>query len=93
MALEPEVLFVNTDYLKRLTNLNGSVEDSYIIPSVILSQDKYLQQYLGTTLLDKLKEDVKNDTLTGVYETLMDDYIRKVVCSDRDWEKMTLGII
>jgi len=80
MALSPEVLFVNPDYLKRLTNLNGSVEDSYIIPSVIISQDKYLQQYLGTDLLERLKSDVEGDTLTGDYLTLMDDYVRKVVC-------------
>jgi len=67
MALTPEVLFVNPDYLKRLTNLNGTVEDAYIIPSVIISQDKYLQQYLGTDLLTKLKNEVNNDTLSGDY--------------------------
>ena len=80
MSLTAEVLFVNPDYLKRLTNLNGSVEDSYVIPSVILAQDKYLQQYLGTDLLNKLKTDVSGATLTGNYLTLMDDYVRKVVC-------------
>lgn len=80
MALEAEVLFVNPDFLKRLTSLNGSVEDSYVIPSVILAQDKYLQQYLGTDLLDKLKADVKASSLTGNYLTLMDEYVRKVVC-------------
>ena len=80
MALQAEVLFVNPDYLKRLTNLNGSVEDSYIIPSVILAQDKYLQQYLGTDLLDKVKSEVSGGTLSGNYLTLMDDFIRKVVC-------------
>ena len=42
MGLTAEVLFVNPDYLKRITNLNGSVEDSYIVPSVIVVQDKYL---------------------------------------------------
>lgn len=80
MSLEKEILFVNPDYLKRLTNLNGSVEDSYVIPSVILAQDKYLQQYLGTELLDRLKSDVEGNTLTGDYLLLMDNYVRKVVC-------------
>tara|TARA_R110000782_G_scaffold7345_7_gene24785 strand:- start:121 stop:669 length:549 start_codon:yes stop_codon:yes gene_type:complete len=80
MSLEKEILFVNPDYLKRLTNLNGSVEDSYVIPSVILAQDKYLQQYLGTELLDRLKADVEGGTLTGDYLLLMDNYVRKVVC-------------
>ncbi len=59
MALTAEILFVNPDYLKRLTNLNGSVEDSYIIPSVITVQAKIIQQELGTDLLHKLKSDVR----------------------------------
>lgn len=79
MALEAEVLFVNPQYLKRMTSLNNSIEESYIIPSVILAQDVELQQYLGTKLLDKLKAEVKAGTLSGNYETLMDDYVRKMV--------------
>mgnify|MGYP003630954734 CR=1 FL=1 len=78
MSLTAEVLFVNVDYLKRLTNLNGSVESGVIVPSVILAQDKYLQQYLGTDLLEYLRTNIL--TLTGNYETLMDEYVRKVTC-------------
>jgi hypothetical protein len=77
MALDAEVLFVNPDYMKRLTNLNGSIEDAYLVPSIILAQDKYVQQYLGTALFDKLKDEVEAGTLTGVYETLLDKYVRK----------------
>ena len=79
MALTTEVLFVNPDYLKRLTNLNGSVEDSYVIPSVIITQDKILQQYLGTDLMEALLAHIKNSTLTGDNEVLVDEYIRKTV--------------
>ena len=75
MALTAEVLFVNTDYLKRITNLNGSVEDSVIVPAIILAQDKYIQQYLGTDLLNHLKTNISS--LSGNYETLMDSYVRK----------------
>lgn len=78
MALTAEVLFVNPDYMKRLTQLNGGVEDSVMVPAIILAQDKYLQQYLGTDLLNKLKSDISGGTLTGVYETLLDTYVRKV---------------
>lgn len=75
MALTAEVLFVNADYLKRITNLNGSVETSLIVPAVILAQDKFIQSYIGTDLLNYLKTNVA--TLSGVYETLMDTYVRK----------------
>ena len=77
MALTAEVLFVNPDYLKRVTQLNGGVEEAVMVPAIILAQDKYLQQYLGTDLLNKLKADIRDVSLAGVYETLVDDYVRK----------------
>ena len=77
MALDAEILFVNPDYLKRITQLNGGVEDSVMVPAIILAQDKYLQQYLGTDLLNKLKADVEGGTVAGVYATLLDGYVRK----------------
>lgn len=79
MGLTTEVLFVNPDYLKRLTNLNGSVEDSYVIPSVIIVQDKIIQQYLGTNLMEALLAHIKAGTLAGNDEILVDDYVRKCV--------------
>lgn len=77
MALTTEVLFVNTDYLKHLTTLSGSVNDAYIVPAVILAQDKYMQQYLGTDLYEKLRSDIKAGNLSGNYLTLMDNWVRK----------------
>lgn len=77
MALSAEVLFVNPDYLKRMTQLNGGVEDTVMIPPIILAQDKYIQQYLGTDLLNKLKSDIQGGLVSGVYETLLDTYVRK----------------
>jgi len=77
MALTAEVLFVNPDYLKRITQLNGSVEEAVIVPAVILAQDKYMQQFLGTDLLEKLKADVQGGSVAGNYEILLDSYVRK----------------
>lgn len=77
MALTAEVLFVNPDYIKRLTQVNGGVEDSVMVPAIILAQDKHLQNYLGTDLLDKLKSDIAGSGPTGDYATLLDDYVRK----------------
>ena len=78
MALSAEVLYVNPDYMKRLTQLNGGVEDAVMVPAIILAQDKYLQQYLGTDLHEKLKAEISGGSLTGNYETLVDTYVRKV---------------
>ena len=48
-----------------------------MVPAIILAQDKYLQQYLGTDLLQALKAKITDDTLSGAYVTLLDDYVRK----------------
>lgn len=77
MAIEPDVIFINPDYLKRVTNLNGSVTDDRMIPSMILAQDKYIQVYLGTRLYEKLKADIAGGTLTTDYENLLDNYVKK----------------
>ena len=77
MALTAEILFVNPDYLKRLTNLSGAVDDDRIVPSVIIAQDLQIQQILGTDLYEKIKSEIKAGTITGAYETLLDKYIRK----------------
>ena len=54
MALTAEVLFVNPDYIKRITNINGSIEDAYLVPSIILAQDKYIPvSYTHLTLPTK----------------------------------------
>lgn len=78
MALTSEVLFVNTAYLKRVTQLNGGVDENHIIPAIILAQDIHLQILLGTALYERLKSDVAAGTLAGRYEALMDNHVRKV---------------
>ena len=77
MSLTAEILFVNPDYLKRITQLNGGVDEAVIVPAVILAQDKWIQQFLGTDLLNKLKNDVSGSGPTGAYATLLDNYVRK----------------
>ena len=77
MALTAEVLFINPDYAKRLTSLNGSVQDDMITAATIIAQDKYLQTYLGTTLFNKLKTDISTSSIAGIYTTILDSYVRK----------------
>lgn len=79
MALTAETLFVNPDYLRRITSLNGSVDESFIVPAVIVAQDKVLQAYLGTDLMTKLKAEAASGSPDAVYINLLDNYVRKVV--------------
>jgi hypothetical protein len=74
-----EVLFISDVYIKKYTQVNGAVDSNLLYPSVYLAQDKYLSPWLGANLYSKIKEDIANNTLTGAYQTLVDDYCRKVV--------------
>lgn len=77
MALPQEVLFITDEYIKKYTNVNDAVEASVIKPSIYLAQDKEITNWLGTKLMNKLKDDIINNTLAGDYEYLMDTYVRK----------------
>jgi hypothetical protein len=74
-----EVLFISDVYVKKYTNINGAVDPNLLYPAIYLAQDKYLSAYLGTSLYTRLKDDILNDTLTGNYQILVDDYARRVV--------------
>lgn len=78
MPLTPEVLFINADFMKRYSHLNGSVEEAYMVSHIMLAQDKYVQSFLGTSLFNKIKTDISTNSLAGNYVTLMDTHIRKV---------------
>ena len=74
-----EVLFISENYIKKYTQVNGAVDPNLLYPAVYLSQDKYLSPYLGDSLYSELKTQISNNTLAGDYQTLVDDYCRKVV--------------
>jgi len=79
MALQPEVLLIDENYIKKYTWINGSVDPLLMYPAIYLAQDKYAQLYLGTDLYNRIKEDVVNDDITGAYATLLDNYLRRMI--------------
>jgi len=77
MAIAPEILFINEEFLKKYTQLNEAVDTNLIRPAIYLAQDKYITLWLGTNLTNKIKSEIENGTLSGVYETLLNEYIVK----------------
>jgi hypothetical protein len=75
----PEILIISDVYVKKYTNINGAVDPNLLYPSIYLAQDKHLAPYLGTSLYEKIKSDIQNNTLAGAYQTLVEDYARRVV--------------
>lgn len=80
MALQPEVLFIDENYIKKYTWINGSVDPLLLYPAIYLAQDEKIQQYLGTDLYYKIKDDLEANTISGNYLLLLDRYIRRATC-------------
>jgi len=74
------VKFIDTDYIKRFTTIEENVDDSKIVPFIYKAQDLHLQQAIGTTFYNHLKDGVINSTLTVDEEALIRNFIQPMVC-------------
>ncbi len=79
MAIPQEILLINEELLKKYTPLTDAVDPNIIRPCIYVAQDMYLQNFLGTNLTNKLKDDVAHNTLTDQYATLLNDYVIKLL--------------
>jgi hypothetical protein len=79
MAIPQEILLINEELLKKYTPLTDAVDPNIIRPCIYVAQDMYLQNFLGTNLTIKLKDDVVNGTLADQYETLLNEYVIKLL--------------
>jgi hypothetical protein len=79
MAIPQEILLINEELLKKYTPLTDAVDPNIIRPCIYVAQDMYLQNFLGTNLTIKLKDDVANGTLADQYETLLNEYVIKLL--------------
>lgn len=70
-----EVFLISEDILKTETILNDNVGAEYIEQAIITAQEIFLQQLIGTSLLNDLCDKVKNDNLTDDDKVLLDNYI------------------
>jgi len=57
-----EVLLISNKDLVKFTALNGNIDADKTIHFIKIAQDIYIQQYLGSNLLNKLKTDYQNNT-------------------------------
>ena len=72
-------LLISADTLKQNTTISQSVSEDLIHPVILLSQDRYILPVLGTDLFEKLKTEIAG-TPSGVYLTLLKDYVQKCLC-------------
>lgn len=81
--------FITPYQLKANGLILENVGDDKLLVVMRRAQDLHIEPALGTTLYKKLLEDIENDTLTGIYETIVNDYIVEALIAlvDRDYAK------
>ena len=76
MGLSSQVIFIDASYIKAYSHIDGSVDEKDMLPSIIQAQDSQIQPILGTDLFNKLKTEITAGTISGNYDTLLNDYVR-----------------
>lgn len=74
-----QAIFIQRQDIVKFTALNGNVDTDKFIKFIKIAQDVHIQNYLGTTLFDKINDDIVNSTLTGNYATLVSTYIKPML--------------
>ncbi len=75
-----KALFITDKELKQFTALNGNLDPDKTKQFIIIAQDTHIYSYLGSKLFDKINNDLVAGTLSGNYLTLLNDYIKPMVC-------------
>ena len=71
-----EALLISRKDVVKFTAMNGNVDTDKFIQYVKIAQDKHIENYLGTDLLNKIQADIIAGTLTGDYLTLVNTYVK-----------------
>lgn len=72
------LLFVTPLELVQATLMGGNVDVDKYAPIMENVQDKTIQEMLGTELYDKIIADKIANTITGVYLTILNDFVKPV---------------
>lgn len=79
--MSKNILLISSNTIKETTGVHTNIDDKMIAPVIKVAQDLDLHPLLGTALFRKIQDLIEDSTLTtGVYKTLVDDYITDALC-------------
>ncbi|WP_299525868.1 hypothetical protein [uncultured Lutibacter sp.] len=73
-----ELLFITPEEMTYSTILSGNIDVDKYRYVVLNTQVTTIEPLLGSELYDKIIADLEGDTLTGLYLTLYNDYIKPI---------------
>lgn len=71
-----KVKFISTIYLKENTTIEDNVDDNKLVPFVYAAQDTHIQQALGSTFYNRLRDGIVNNNLNSDEEDFLRDYVQ-----------------
>jgi len=74
--------------LREFTDINDNLDTAFIKNAVREAQDIWLQRIIGTALYEKILSDIDTGSLTGEYQTLVDNYIQDFLLYAAYWESL-----
>jgi hypothetical protein len=83
-----DTLIISEVKLRSFTDLNNNVDDKLLTTAIQVAQDIYLQRLISTALYQKIMNDIDNNTLSGNYLTLVDDFIVPYLIYSSYWEAL-----
>ena len=84
------VLLTENDISKN-TPLGGNIDQDKLRQCILDAQATRLEELLGETLYDKIESDFENNTLSGIYDTLYDGYIKPFLIRQSAYEYLKIG--
>ena len=77
---------ISEEKLREFTDINDNLDSKLIKNGVREAQDIYLQRLTGTSLYEYILAEIDANTLTGAYQTLVDDFIQPFLIYASYWE-------
>lgn len=72
-------LLITIDDISRLSSFDGNIDNDSINPFIFMAQNSEIKRILGDNLYNKILVDYENDTLTGDYLVIYNDYIATIL--------------
>ena len=81
-------LIISEEKLREFTDINDNLDSKLINNAVREAQDIYLQRLTGTTLYEYILAQIDANTLSGNYQTLVDDFVQPFLIYASYWEAL-----